>query len=242
MILSKDIIAEQHSVTFEAKKINYSLIRTNRRTLAIFVYPDKTVLVKAPLFVRSTDIQNRIIKKAKWIIKKQEHFGNYRPQVLPKEYLQGETHRFLGEDYLLKIVTAKDTKVELQNEYILVSLSKTENRTLIKKALNHWFMDQAKTVFGERIEHCLELMKSFGLPVARFKIKKMRSRWGSCSINHNISLNLKLIHAPIECIDYLIVHELCHLKEHNHSKNFYKLLSAVFPDLKERQHKLKSGI
>ncbi|MEQ8172293.1 MAG: M48 family metallopeptidase, partial [Candidatus Eremiobacterota bacterium] len=117
------------------------------------------------------------------------------------------------------------------------------NPERIKTLLGNWYLDHARVKFNQRVNLCYEKIKKYDINTPlRIKIKQMKKRWGSCSKNGTILLNRELIKVPSHCIDYVITHEMCHLKHYNHNKKFFKLLSRVMPDWQNRKERLEKMV
>ena len=126
----------------------------------------------------------------------------------------------------------------MDRERILVYTPDTQDRERIKKLLNDWFRAHARRIFAERVEAWYPRFERYGINHPQVVVRKMKSRWGSCTTAGKISLSLKLIRVPKQYIDYVIVHELCHLIEHSHSSDFYKLMRRIMPDWEDRRESL----
>lgn len=220
----------------------YTIIRSKRRSITITVFPDTRVEIKAPLYVTLKSIHELVESKKKWIRKKQEQFKNslsYRP---PLQYRSGEGHLFMGKTYTLKVQITARTKVILKENTLYVGIKDSKNqKALVKAAIEKWYRKNAEKLFKQRIHIGLDLLKKYKLSEPALKIRKMTSRWGSCSTKKVVTLNLELIKYPLDCIDYVVVHELSHMVYHNHSKKFYEVLASALPDWKKRKKKLDHG-
>lgn len=233
--------ANFHSVEYGRSEIAFRLNFKNRKTLAIHVYPDCSVVVDAPANTSLEKVKNKVVKRAKWIRKQQRHFDRYPPALPARKYVSGEAFRYLGKQYTLKIERSILNQVKLLRGQLYVQATYTDQKR-IKELVDSWYRDKAFGVFEERFSECLKQVKrKIGVEHdGRFTLRAMKTRWGSCSKNHLITLNPELIAAPKECIDYVITHELCHVIEHNHSKEFYRLLEKAMPDWKKRKDKLET--
>ncbi len=233
------ILGGTHQVKFGASTIEYELIYAPRKTLSIYVHPDSSVLVKAPLGTETPRIEAFVLKKAAWVLKHQRQFQDYPvANPLPRRYVSGEAYRYLGRQYRLKVVEGAIERVQLSRGFLTVSVADTGDKKRIAELLDGWFHAQAKRIFEERLAACFPRVESLGVEYPKITIREMKARWGSCSAKRSISLNIKLIHVPKDLIDYVILHELCHLKELNHSAKFYALLDKVLPDWRERKRRL----
>ena len=217
----------------------YELYYTDRKTLGIKVYPDTSVKVFAPIDTDLPIIEQLLKAKRKWIEKQQRSFQTYLPATPPRQYIGGESFLYLGKQYMLKIEPSTAEEVKLYQGRLVV---KTVNpdATHIKKLLQQWYIARATILFNKLFEEQFYLFKRFGLEKPILQIKKMEKRWGSCTPQQKIILNSELIKAPVVCINYVILHELCHLVHHNHSKSFYRLLENFMPDWQKYKQLLET--
>jgi predicted metal-dependent hydrolase len=168
-----------------------------------------------------------VLKRAGWIKHHVDEFRRQREQALPRGYVSGESLFYLGRRYQLKVRDVSTPGVKLLRGQICVE---TRSRTAedVKKLLVAWYRNRASEVFARRFGDVADQANWLRKPPA-WRLVRMKTQWGSCSPNGTILLNPHLIKAPRQCIDYLISHELCHLKEHNHSPRYYRLLSKLMP-------------
>src|SRR5262249_5874219 len=149
-------------------------------------------------------------------------------------------HLYLGRQYRLKVQEGSPESVKLVGRFLRIQATQREEGERVRALLDDWYRTHAKRVFMHRLEGCLESTRSLGLATApHLVIRKMAKRWGSCTRAGNILLNLDLVKVPVHCIDYVIIHELCHLKVHNHGKEFYRLLARCLPDWVARKRRLE---
>lgn len=230
------------TVEYGTKTITFNLSFSDRTTLEIAVYPDQTVWVTAPEETTLEKICKKVRKRGRWIVKQIKHFQRFDTKNLSFEYVSGETHRYLGKQYRLKVIQVKDRDeeaVKLKNGYFKIFTVKKEDKNHIKKLLNDWYREKADKKFNERLAECLDIVKKHNISRPPLQIYYMKKRWGSFTPSGNVLLNPELIKHPVYCIDYVIIHELCHAKHPQHDKNFYNLLSKVLPDWQKRKHKLE---
>lgn len=211
------------------KEINVNLTRKNRKTISIKISKDCVVYISVPLFVGNAEI-NRIIKeKEEWIAQSLRQMKNKIEENL--DFKEGIM--YIGTRYTLNIHKVKHSTLKIIfdksnfNIYIPEILTEEEEVINIKELLNKWYKVQSRRVFQERVNYYSSKIK---ISPNRIAIKDQKSRWGSCSSKGNINLNYRLIMAPIEIIDYVIVHELCHLVHLNHSKEFWALVEEISPN------------
>lgn len=209
-----------------------------RKTMAISVHPDLTVTVVAPQDADLEAIKAKIRKRGAWIRKAWREFELYLPKQPERRYIGGETHRYLGRQYRLKIIKSKDETVKCLRGCLEVRTQAQQGSDKVKRMVRAWFRKRANLIFRERLEACHGKAEWKHLPFPPLRIQKMTTRWGSCSPAGRIMLNIELIKAPKDCIDYVITHELCHLKERHHGPRFWNLLERVMPDYRERRARL----
>lgn len=217
----------------------YELFYTDRKTLGIKVYPDTSVKVFAPIDTDLPIIEQHLKAKRKWIEKQQRSFRSYLPATSARQYIGGESFLYLGKQYMLKIEPSTAEEVKLYQGRLVVKTLNPE-ATHIKKLLQQWYIARATILFNKLFEEQFYLFKRFGLEKPVLQIKKMEKRWGSCTPQQKIILNPELIKAPVACINYVILHELCHLVHHNHSKAFYQLLENFMPDWQKYKQLLET--
>ena len=233
--------ATMHTLQYGNTAIKYALTYADRETLAIHVHPDTTVAVEAPLESDFREIEKRVRKRAAWIVKQQRQFRRFSVEFPPRKYVSGETHRYLGRQYRLRVFE-DDVPVEVvrMDRGILTMFINDKSPEHVKKVLEGWLRKRARTIFTERVEAWYPRFERFDVQKPQVVIRNMRSRWGSCTAKGKITLNFKLIQVPKRLIDYVIVHELCHTVVHAHNAEFYALLSRIMPDWEERREKLNS--
>jgi predicted metal-dependent hydrolase len=234
--------ADKRSVVYGRKTIDYSLFYSDRKTLEIAVHPDRTVMVKAPISSDISLIEKKIQKRARWILRQLNYFRQFTPKTPARCYVQGETHLYLGKQYRLKLVKGPADAVKLSRGFFHITCRNEPTPDTAKKLLKRWYSEKAGLQFAKSMERCWQKMGRLGsgkprLP--RLSIKRMHKRWGSLSGKGTVTLNTDLIRAPKECIDYVVMHELCHLQYHDHSPEFYKLLDSVIPGWEKIKHKLE---
>ncbi len=232
------IVQEQSSIQYGSSTINYLVRFTRCKTIAIEVCPDQAVLVTAPEGSEPSVIETVLHKRANWIVKQQQRFSQYTPWDVPQAYVSGESYRYLGRQYRLKVIEGKPIGVKDARSLLFVTVADKHNSKQVQMVLERWYRERAKQIFQERLEVCLPRIQHFEIPTPPLTVRVMKTRWGSCSAAGLVTLNIRLIQTPTDCIDYVLLHELCHLKELNHSKRYYHLLDQVLPDWRERREKL----
>ncbi len=216
----------------------YELIRENRKTLSLTVMPDMSLIVKCPLKADAERIEIFLKKKWFWLEKQLNFFRKFQKRVYKKEYVSGESFLYLGRQYQLIVKRAKEDRVSLQNGKLVFSTTESvSDGTHSRIYINAWYNRRSREIFKERYEEVFDKFDYDYRP--RLEIKKMQKRWGSYTRGRSIILNPLLVHASKDCIDYVITHELCHIKHKNHDKNFYKLLNSKYPKWEKIKDKLE---
>ncbi|MCC5788391.1 MAG: M48 family metallopeptidase [Opitutales bacterium] len=227
-------------LTYGKKTVPYTVTRRERSSLEITVYPDSRVQVVAPLDASEEAIQYRIKRRLKWITRQQRGFENFYPKRSPREYVSGESWLYLGRQYRLKIrVGDAPPKVTLRRPLLEVNIPDPDDRAGVQKALHKWYRHRAQDRLTARYAICAKEMTAFGIEAPSMRLHAMTKRWGSYTPSGNILLNPELVKAPTECIDYVILHELCHVKHPAHNKDFYKLLNRTVPDWLRLKYRLE---
>lgn len=230
---------ELKSIPYGNSRIDFSLKRNDRKTLGIKVYPDGSTVVTAPIDASYEKVTEKVKSKAQWIDKQKDFFMFFEPRAKEKLYESGESHLYLGKNYRLKITESNTNSVKLKGGYILIDIKDKHNKKLIEKELKKWYKSKAIIHFQNLFDNRLGLAKDLSDKETSLKYEWFNNRWGSCFKNGTISLNLELIKSPKECVDYVIVHEMCHLVHHNHSNKFYNLLDKKLPKWRDSKGKLE---
>lgn len=238
------MIAEAHtgtplSVHYGSDKIEFSLARRLRKTIAITVHPDLSVDVVAPMSASNEAILDRVARRGRWIVRQRRLFLSWMPRASKRQFRSGETHRYLGRQYRLKILPSTSRSVKLKGGFLEVRLPKHADSNCVRKAVNQWYRTHAEARFSKQLGEAYRRLRAYKLPEPRLRLLKMEKRWGSCTASGDVILNPELIKAPTPCIDYVILHELCHLKHPNHSRAFFNMLDAVLPDWRKRKEQLE---
>lgn len=231
-----------NSLKYGSRTIEYKLIYSNRKTLGIVVKPDQSVTVRAPINADSDRIQKIVKKKSPWIVRTIEYFEALLPKLPQRTYVSGESHYYLGKHYRLKVHKSNLEDVRLNKNSIAVYTIHKGKPGVVKTLLQYWYKYKAEKKFRERFDLCFESFNHFRNDAPKLTIRKMKRRWGSCNTKNKITLNEELVKTPTRCIDYVIMHELCHLIYRNHDHQFYTMLSRLMPDWKERKGILEKSV
>ncbi len=202
-----------------------------QRKIAIHVHPNGTVQVDAPEGAEPADIRRAVSKRARWVMKHLAEIRQRQQAVLPRRYISGESHFYLGRRYMLKVNHAPRLMPEVKLFRGRLTISTPDKSPeSVKELLWEWYKAHAKITFQRRLDLLTEQVTWVRKSLPRVRLLTMKRQWGSCSPKGDIILNPHLVKAPRDCIDYVILHELCHLQEHNHSPKFYRLLGLLMPE------------
>lgn len=224
------------SILYGSTRIEYSIDFAPRKTLGIHVEPDGSVWLKAPENATLEDIREKVHRKAPWILRQRRYFESFGIPSTERQYISGESHLYLGRQYMLRIKEGKSNQVHYQNNIIEIEC---KNKELAEKILQRWYVERAKIKFEEYAKSIVEHFSVYGVMPASISVRKMEKRWGYCTKDGSIYLNPRLICAPRCCIEYVITHEMCHLVHRNHTKEFYALLTKEMPHWERWKAKLE---
>jgi predicted metal-dependent hydrolase len=228
--------------TYQIADIEFIVIYSARRSMAISILPDASVVIRVPYLTSFKTITRLVQQKSGWIIK---HRNSYREKVINKHtvlYISGELHLFRGKEYVLRIEKSVRPSIRIDENNIVAGLQNTDDPAAIKRLIYKWYKNEASVVFPEIFQTVLKTNEIQMFKPTGFVIRTMKRRWGSCSNRGIITLSTELIKLPDRFIEYVIKHELCHLRHHNHSSRYYKLLSEVCPDWKIVRKELRKYI
>lgn len=229
------------TLTYGAETIGYDVRRlASRSTLSIEVHPDGRVLVRAPEGCPAAVIADRMRKRARWIARQRAEFTRYRPRTPQQQFVQGESHLYLGRQYRLTVLADAAPGVTLTRGRLLVRVAGRPDAASVKAHLRRWYADRARLVFERVLEDVLSRFRRVDPP--RLRVRAMRTRWGSLSGRGTMTLNVDLVRAPRACIEYVVAHELCHLTHRAHDARFFRRLTQAMPDWEQRKHRLEMAL
>ena len=217
------------------KNVSIEVFRTKRKKTASINISNGSVQVMVPDNISDFKIKELINKRTSWIRKKLEEDSKIIISS-PKEYVSGESFTYLGRNYRLKVYEGSKPEVKLIGGYLEVSYLKKSKNNTIKDILIDWYKDHAINRLTEKTHRYAKII---GVVPKSISIRDYKSRWGSCSSKGDISYNWKIIIAPHRIVDYIVVHELCHLKHPNHSSLYWKSVKHIIPDYEMRKEWLK---
>jgi predicted metal-dependent hydrolase len=222
----------------QGKGFKAHVIRTNRIKTASVRVEEGVVSIVVPEDLSETRIEDVISNKTKWILEKLLLYSDAAPTKL-KEYVSGESFPYLGRNYRLKVIAEKWQPAKLLNGRLVVWLSEGKSSPeRVRAALIGWYKDHSRNKLREKSSRYAKIV---GVSPASINIKTFQSRWGSCHSDGKIQFNWKIIMAPNRIVDYVVVHELCHLKQPDHSSVFWKEVGQVIPGYQECREWLKEN-
>jgi len=215
---------------YDTEQIEIAIIKSKRKSIVIAIQPDGNLLVKAPVLMSDDEILKWVKTKTAWIVRQREKIMVQQVIYPPKQYASGEHFLYLGKEHELevRISAGRAGMVGMVEDKIILFAQRGQSAE-VQEILSNWYIKQAKTIIPKRVRFWAEQMgESFG----KITIKNQKKRWGSCSSARNLNFNYRLVMAPQEVMDYVVVHELCHLRQMNHSAAFWKEVEMVLPDYK----------
>jgi len=224
------------SIQFGSKRIDFHMEYANRKSLGITVTPSLSVFVKAPLNSSLEKVKDKVTLKAPWIIRQQSFFLSFHPKTPPRKYISGETHLYLGRQYRLKVKLSKNESVKIKGKFIEVA---TPYKSDAERLLKEWYLINAKAKIKTIVKPLIDKFSRYKAAPSSIVLREMKTRWGSCTAKGKVILNPELIKAPRACIEYVIIHELCHLVHYNHTQKFIDLQTKEMPDWEKWKTKLE---
>ena len=232
----------QMDLSFGARQFVVDVVTEKRKRLSVTVHPDLRITAKAPAGYELEVIRKRLEKRASWIARQLDFFVRFQPLPTERKFVSGETHYYLGRQYRLRIRPGEKARVRLIGRFFEMELPDTSNREKARALMLDWYSAHAKDLLSRRLAQYVPTFERMGAVVPEVRYRRMKRRWGSCSGKGVIMLNTELVKAPTHCIDYVIIHELCHLLYPHHDRKFYHLLGRILPDWKKRKERLEKVV
>lgn len=170
-------------------------------------------------------------RRRQWIRRRTQEVIALPPAAPPREWVNGETHRYLGRQYRLRVRKGADAAVRLSGKWFVVTVHDPHEHAQVQQVMQRWYLDHARELFGRRMETLIRdtpLLRLTSVPP--LIVRRLQKRWGSCSADGRILMNVDAVKLPVGCIDYLLLHELCHLRAPHHGSAFWRLLDSCMPD------------
>jgi len=232
----------QDQVIYKIDDLEFTVTYSRRRTIGISVHPDSSVIVRVPYTTSQKTIVRIVKEKYDWAVKHRDNYRKLNSSTISRSYTNGEMHLFRGNNSKLEIEKSVKSYVRFFDNTIQIGTDITDNSLSVKKILYNGYKNEALKYFPELMSKVLGKHEKQGFNPRGLIIRTMKRRWGSCSNKGIITLSTELIKLADIYIEYVIIHELCHLKHHNHGPKFYELLSEVFPDWKPVRKELKKYV
>ncbi len=222
--------------------LRYNVIFSRRRSISIILSPDKVITVRAPYSTSLKTIERFVQQKSGWIKKNLDKYGELRRINHEKKFINGEPHLFHGKENILKITESAWSYVNWNNNIIEVGLPYTDDKDKIKILIGKWYTQEALAFLSRKLNEVLVKYRDLNLIPSKLVVRPLKSRWGSCSSKGKITINSELVKLDEIFSEYVLIHELCHLKYHNHGKDYYTLLGELVPDYKSIRKELRKYI
>lgn len=231
-IYPKEIKSKQ-TFQYGNKSVEYILIQSKRRKTFEVTVDRNEIVIRSPFDKSIKDIEQILNDKIKWISQKQREIQTHRPEIIKPTFDDNTTLPYLGENCKLKVIYTTKDKIEFTNNMFTVYLNKKENRLeeKIKSLYNNWLYNRADQLFKEKV---YQFSKIIDVAPNQIIVKNLKNRWGSITKNKTVNLNVNLLKAPEDVMDYIIIHELCHLKIKGHSHKFWNYLKQFIPDYNQK--------
>ena len=230
---------KKRTVILSNEEVGYDIIRSARRSVSLSVKQGGNLVIRAPRFVPEPVIIDFIISKEKWISRQKQRLEDAEKKKVVQTFRQGDPIPFLGTTQTLALQSSRRLSASSDGSVVTVTLPDTEDTILIKAIIDKWYLNEAKRRLIPRVFELSEMHKAAGLRPSVVAVRKMKSRWGTCRTNGKIMLNTELIKKRQELIDSVIIHEMCHLRHHNHGREFYALVEELMPGYKELRKELR---
>ena len=239
----KTLSTETRRVMTPLGAMDYTLERKKVKNINLRVKHDGSVYVSAPKRVPVREIEGFIISRSEYIRRAAVYFAERDVKKAPPSYTDGEELMYLGSKLKLSLIPDSREYAELCGEELQIHIRDTGNTQRVKKLADGWYDKQCKEVFFEIVLETHKKFVKYGVAMPQIKIRSMTSRWGSCHYTRGmITLNRRLIEAPRHCIEHVVTHEFCHFIHPDHSKDFYALLGAEFPQWRSAKAELEKTV
>jgi len=229
---------KKRTVSIAAEEVEIDIVRSSRRTIALYVRPGGTLQIRAPWYVPVYALMQFVHQKTVWITRQRERLKEVKPVTEIKQLSNGSLIPFLGRDITVALRPAERTSYELRGDELIIGFTGGIFPDMVAAIVDVWYLHEAKKYFALRTRELAGIHSDKLSQPRSIGVRRMKRRWGSCSTGGNISFNRELMKKEPALVDYVILHELCHLVHHNHGKEYYALLESIVPDYRERRRKL----
>lgn len=229
------------TIILNGHEVSYDLQRKRVKNINLRIKADMSVSVSASSAVPIKVIEEFMQSKADYILKALDHYAARAENApTPLLYTDDDTLSVLGKELELRVVQGNKNAVEIDGEYIVLTVTNTADTELKKRVLALWLDKQCQEIVRSVCEAVYPFYQQYNIAFPQLRFKHMKSRWGSCQPSTGVlTFNLALIHTPIECVEYVVAHEFTHFLQPNHSKKFYQQLALFMPDWGNRKERLK---
>jgi predicted metal-dependent hydrolase len=231
---------KRRTVIIASEEVEIDIVRSSRRTIALYVRAGGTLQIRAPWYVPVYALLQFVQQKAGWIIRQREKARDIRPAAEFKQIRDGSMIPFLGRDIAVRLRPSLKTTFELNGDELLIGAAGEIFSDKVASMVDAWYLREAKKYFTARTHELAGIHSDKLLPPQSVGVRRMKRRWGSCRTGGAITYNRELMKKDPVLVDYVIFHELCHLVHHNHGKEYYALLESIVPDYRERRRQLKT--
>ncbi len=232
---------KKRTITIASEEVEIDIVRSSRRTIALYVRPGGTLQVRAPWYVPVYALLQFVHQKTGWITRQRERLKEVKPAIEMKQLNDGSIVPFLGRDIAIRLIPDTRPAFELRGDELLIGFAGEIFPDKVASIVDAWYLREARKYFAARTYELAEL-HSDRLPQPRsVGVRRMKRRWGSCRTGGDITFNRELMKKDPALADYVIIHELCHLVHHNHGKEYYTLLESIIPEFREKRRILQKS-
>jgi predicted metal-dependent hydrolase len=224
-----------HTLDLDGRTVRAWLLRSRGRRVRIVVQPDGRITVHAPVRMPEEQVWRFVRGKTRWLVRTLRQVDDYIRLPHPDRIGAGDAVAFLGVAHPVVVEAGPRAAARMSGGSLIVRLSDPADAAAARRAVDRWLTARAGEVFGRVLERQMAVASRFGIPTPEWSLRRMKRRWGSCGRDGRVVLNVRLVQTPLECVEYVVMHELCHLKHHHHGGDFYALLTQVMPDWPRRK-------
>ena len=226
-----------YKIKYGSSIISYEIIKSKRRKTSEITVGRDGVIVRTPHTKSPRDAKKMVEQKAQWIFKKQLYYARQKPQALKEKFAIGSTLSFKGKDYMIKIIPNKKQTTKLSKGFLEFHITqKRHTKNQIREMYQEWLKKKAEPYFAKLVDKYSSIV---GAKPSKIIIKNLKGRWGSTTERREINLNANIMKAPIQVINYVILHEICHLKIKEHSFHFWDMISRHMPNYEDQKRWLE---
>ena len=230
---------KKRTVTIASEEIEVDIVRSSRRTIALYVRPGGTLQIRAPWYVPIYSLMQFVQQKTGWIMRQRQKISRQEPATEIKQLHDGSLIPFLGREIIIRLRPDAKTTVELNDGELIIGSATGVTTEKLMALVDRWYLREAKKYFTSRTHELADIHHDTLPPPRSVSVRRMKRRWGTCRTGGDIMFNRELMKMDPALGDYVIIHELCHLVHPNHSKRYYALLESLLPDYRAWRRKLQ---